>query len=209
MGQPAPDDPAIPGAAVGPPGKAQAKILEAADHPVGAALLLEQLEDGAHRPLDFLVGVEHDLVILEHQADRQREMEFTLAALLSLPPWRRADDVESGLGEGAFEAENEAVVEIRRIVRAILVDHDRSGDGTQLEQAVPLLAGACQARGLQGEHRPHLAHRHIVHQGLEVVPGRRARLAQVAVEDPDPLRRPPQLAGPGAQLDIGAPCSPG
>jgi hypothetical protein len=122
MGQPTPDDPAIPGAAVGPPGKAQAKIVEAADHPVGAALLLEQLEDGAHRPLDLLVGVEHDPVVLEHQADRQREMEFTLGRLVEFAAVEaRADDVEFGLGEGALEAENEAVVEVGRIVRSVML----------------------------------------------------------------------------------------
>jgi hypothetical protein len=49
-------------------------------------------------------------------------MEFTLGRLVELAAVEaRADDVEFGLGEGAFEAENEAVVEIRRIVRSVML----------------------------------------------------------------------------------------
>ncbi len=63
----------------------------------------------------------------------------------------------------------EAVVEIRRIVAAVLVDDQRAGQGTDLDQAVPIGVGPRQARGLQGEHGPHLSQGHLGHQPLEIV----------------------------------------
>ena len=79
----------------------------------------------------------------------------------------RADDVEFRLGERSFHAEDKTVVEIGRIVAAVLVDHEGPGDRTELQQAMPILVRARQARRFQGEDRADLTHRHIVHQGLE------------------------------------------
>src|SRR6202790_1840443 len=51
----------------------------------------------------------------------------------------RADDVQLCLSERALHAEHKAVVELGWIVTAVLVDHERAGDGAQLEQAMPVL----------------------------------------------------------------------
>lgn len=93
------------------------------------------------------------------------------------------------LGEGALHAEHEAVVELGGVVTAVLVDHERAGDGAQFEQAVPVLVRSRQPGGLQGEDRTDLTHRHIADQGLEVrTLGRcRAGLSEIAVEDPNLL----------------------
>jgi hypothetical protein len=65
------------------------------------------------------------------------------------PVEARADDVKLCLGERALHAEHKAVVELGRVVTAVLVDYQRAGDGAQLEQAVPVLVRARQARSFE------------------------------------------------------------
>ena len=96
------------------------------------------------------------------------------------------------LSEGALHAEHEAVVELGGIVTAVFVDHERAGDGAQLEETMPVLVRSCQPGGFQGEDRTDLTHRHIADQGLEVCPLGRccAGLSEIAVENPDLLGLP-------------------
>jgi len=72
----------------------------------------------------------------------------------------------------------------------------------KFEQPVPLLVGARQARHFDGEHGADRAHGDIVHQGFEVVAigDVLARLAEIAVEDPDAVGAPAQPTRFGAQL---------
>jgi hypothetical protein len=109
----------------------------------------------------------------------------------------RADDVQLGLSKGALHAEYEGVVEFGRSVYAIFVDHERSGDGAQFEQAMPVLVRARQPRCFQREDRTDVAHRHIANQGLEVRAGtcRSTGLAEIAVEDPDLFLAPAEHSG--------------
>ena len=113
-----------------------------------------------------------------------------------------SDDVQLGLGERALHAQHEAVVELARVVAAVLVDDQRVGDGAQLQQAMPVLVGAREARCLQREDRADVAHRHIADQRLEVLPARGsgARLAEVAVEDTYLLRAPAERLRLGCQI---------
>ena len=146
MSQTAPEQFAIPSPAVGPARKAKTKLLEAPDHRIGAALSLEQFEHRPNGALHFLIGVERDLIVVENKADRQSEAQLTFVRLVELAAVEaRADDVQLCLGERALHAEHKAVVELGRIVTAVLVDHERAGDGAQLEQAMPVLVGARQA----------------------------------------------------------------
>ena len=90
MGQATPQQLAVPGTAIGAAGKAQAQLVEALHHGVGGALRLEQLEHAADRTLHLPVGVEHDLVALVDEANREGKARASpLCALLSLPPCRR------------------------------------------------------------------------------------------------------------------------
>src|SRR5256884_2947291 len=193
MGQSTPEQFAIPGTAVRPPRKAKAKLLEAPDHGVGTAFSLEQFEDRSNGALHFLVRVERSFIVVESKTNRQSEVQLTFVRLVDLASVEaRADDVQLCLSERALHAEHKAVVELGWIVTAVLVDHERAGDGAQLEQAMPILVGARQPRGFQGEDRTDLAHGHIADQRLEVLAIGRSRtgLAEIAVEDPDPLRAP-------------------
>ena len=95
---------------MGAAGKAQAQFVEALHHGVGGALLFEQLEDAANRTLHLLVGVEHDLVAIPDEADRQRKAQLALVRFVELAAVQaRANDMQLGLGERALHAEHEAV----------------------------------------------------------------------------------------------------
>lgn len=114
------------------------------------------------------------------------------------------EDVKFRLGEGSLHGEDKTIVEFGGIVTAFLVDHEGAGDGTHFQKAMPILVRAGQARGFQREDRGDLFHRHIADQRLEVLApgGVRAGLAEIPVEDGDPLR-PPHLHAV-AWTDLGA-----
>src|SRR5262249_28794749 len=123
---------------------------------------MEQLEDSTYGALHFLIRIECNLLTSIHVTNRKRELELTFARLVELAAVEaRANDVQLGLRKRTLHAEHKAVVELGGVVTAILVDHQCAGDGTQLQQPVPVLVGARQARGLEREYCSHLAHRHI------------------------------------------------
>jgi hypothetical protein len=193
MGQSTPEQFAIPGTAVRPPRKAKAKLLEAPDHGVGTAFSLEQFEDRSNGALNFLVRVERNLIVVENKANRQSEVQLTLLRLVELTSVEaRADDVQLCLGERALHSEHKAVVELGRVVTAVLVDYQRAGDGAQLEQAMPILVRSCKPRRLQREDGPDLPHCHIADQRLEILAICRSGsgLAEIPVEDPNLFRIP-------------------
>ena len=70
----------------------------------------------------------------------------------------------------AFQAEQQAVVEVARIVEPVLVEDEGLGQGADLEQAMPLRGVAGQPRHLQAKHDAHLAHADRRHQLLEAFP---------------------------------------
>ena len=62
----------------------------------------------------------------------------------------------------------------------------------------------------RAEDRADLAHRHVADQGLEVGAGAcgSARLAEIAIENPDLLLAPTRVTGPCSPGCTGDPCSP-
>src|SRR5258708_40066670 len=193
MGQPTPDELAIPPTAVRSTRKEKTDLVEALNHSVGTVLLLEQREDRPDGTLHFLVGIENDLVVVKYQTNWQWKTQLTFLRSVEFGAVEaRANDVQFCLRECAFHAEDKAVVEVGRIVAAISVEHQSFGDSAQFQQSMPVLVRACQARRLQREDRTDLPHRHIAHKGLEVVAfGRQfSRLGKIPVEDSDLLRHP-------------------
>ena len=92
-------------------------------HTIGGALSIEKFEDGANRALHFLVGIESNLVAVEYQTDWQREMQLTFLRFVEFSSVEaRANDVQLCLSKRAFHAEYKAVVEVGRIVAAIVVE---------------------------------------------------------------------------------------
>src|SRR6202051_1819445 len=93
-----------------------------------------------------------NLVVVKNQTNRQRKVQLTLMRFVELAAVEaRADDVQLCLGERALHSEHKAVVELGRVVTAVLVDYQRAGDSAQLEQAMPVLVRARQARSFEGE----------------------------------------------------------
>src|SRR6516165_4745621 len=90
MGETAPNELAIPGAAVSPAWKAKAELVEALNHAVGAILLLKQLEYCPNSALHFLVWIENNLVAVVHKPNCTGKRNSPFCALLSFAPWRRA-----------------------------------------------------------------------------------------------------------------------
>src|SRR5271169_6193001 len=90
MGQPTPDELAIPDTAIRPTRKEKAELVEALNHSIGAVFLLEQFEERPDGALHFLVGIENDLVAVKYQPTGNGKRNSPFCALLSLAPWRRA-----------------------------------------------------------------------------------------------------------------------
>src|SRR6516225_7153334 len=84
MGQPTPDEFAIPYTAVRSTRKEKAELVEALNHSIGAVLLFEQREDRADGALHFLVGIENDLVAVKYQTNWQWKTQLTFLRPIEL-----------------------------------------------------------------------------------------------------------------------------
>ena len=117
--------------------------------------MAEDLEDQPHSALDLLVRSQHDApLVAVAQADRQREAELTLLGLVELAALEaRGNDVQLGLGDGSLESQQQRVVEVRRVVAAVLVDDQCPGQRADLDQPMPFQIRTSQPRGFPGQDR--------------------------------------------------------
>ena len=107
MGQPTPDELAIPGTAILAARKAKTALLEALNHAIGAALLLKQLEDGSNGALYFLVRIKNDILTIEYLTNWQREAQLAFLRFVEFAAVEaRANNVQFGLSERAFHAKD-------------------------------------------------------------------------------------------------------
>jgi len=86
MGEAAPQQFAIPGAAIGAARKAKPDFVEALDNGVCGALFFEQLEHGPDGSLHFEVRIGHDPAAVVNEANRQWKAQFALLCLVELAP---------------------------------------------------------------------------------------------------------------------------
>ena len=146
------------------------------------------------RVLDGAVGIEHDLAgRVGHQPDRQRHRQLAAARLGQDPALQAgADEVQLRLAHRALESEQQSVVEVGRVIEAVLVEDQRVGERADLQQSMPVGVVARQPRDLQAEHDPGLAQADVGDEPLEpfAVGGARAGLALVGVDHDDLLDRP-------------------
>src|SRR5687767_14110395 len=130
MNQLAPDELSIPNTTVSTPRKAQVVLLEVPNHSIGAAGLSKKGEHQSHRILNFYIGIKHHaarLVAIDI-AHGQRKTEFSALGLVAFAALEaRADKMQFGLRHGAFESEQELIVEIGRIVATIGIDDEGAG----------------------------------------------------------------------------------
>src|SRR5258708_34036270 len=134
MGQPTPDEFAIPHTAVRSTRKEKTDLVEALNHSVGTVLLLEQREDRPDGTLHFLVGIENDLVGVKYQPNWQWKTQLTFLRSVQFGAVEaRANGVQFCLRERAFNAEDKAVVEVGRILAAISDEHPSFVDSPQFD----------------------------------------------------------------------------
>jgi hypothetical protein len=106
----------------------------------------------------------------------------------------------------ALEAQEQAVIILAGIVDAFLVNDQRVGQGTDLQQVIPVAARAGEARCFKTEHGTSVLEPHCGDEPLKAIAGngRRAGLALVLIDDANPFPGPAEVQGPGHQVIL--PC---
>src|SRR5258708_7129766 len=135
VAQPTPYNLAIPRPTIGPLGKSQRAFHESLHHRKGGAGFAKEAKHQPHRAPHFFIGVRDNAALLVVAiTDGQWETQLAFLGFVELTALEaRAQKMELGLGHGPLQSEQKAVVEIRRIVAAILVDDQRLGERTQLQ----------------------------------------------------------------------------
>ena len=128
-------------------GKAQAFAGKALYHSIRGAFFLEQAEHHLHGATHLGVRVDDDAAFfVVGVAHRQRRPQLTLAGLVQLAALEApAQEMQLGLCHRALQSEQQAVVEVGRVVAAVGVDHQCVGQGAKLQQAKPVHVRARQA----------------------------------------------------------------
>ena len=110
--------------------------------------------------------------------------------------------MQLGVAHGPFDPQEQAVVVLGRIIDAILVDDERIGQATDLDETIPVAAGTSQARGFQAEDGADTAEPDLGHQVLEAVAseGGGPGVALVLVDDVDAFLGPSELLGAASQV---------
>jgi len=177
----------------------QALLPEVTDGPGRGAGAPERREERAHGLLHRGVRIEHHPARrIGHEADRQPDLQLAAAGLGALATDQSGlEHMQLGLAHRALEAQQQPVVEVARVIEAVLVADEGLGHGADLEQPMPVGGAAREAADLETEHDAHLAHAHRGDQACEALPvavGARAPL--VAVDDDDPLMVPAERDRP-------------
>jgi hypothetical protein len=169
--------------------KAEPFAAEVAQHCHRRAMVLEQGKNEPYGVLDLLVRIQHDVPErIMDQANGQREAQLALlgfrhrAALHALP-----QPMEFGLRHRPLEAEQQAIIVVRGIIDAFLVNDQGVGQGADFQQPVPVTTGAGQAGGFETEHSAGVPQAHFGHEPLEAIApdGGGARMGLVLVDHAD------------------------
>src|SRR5674476_1276011 len=99
---------------------------------IGAARFAKEAKHHFHGAPHFCIGVRNDAALLVVAiTDRQRETQLAFFRFVELTALEaRVQKMQLGLSHGPLQPEQEAVVEIRRIVATVFVDHQRRGERT-------------------------------------------------------------------------------
>jgi hypothetical protein len=105
--------------------------------------------------------------------------------------------VQFCLAHRALEPEQQAIIVDRRVENAVTVGDERVEQGADLEQLVPVAAGAGEPGHLDPEYQADATKADLGDQPLKSRPGlgRSTGPAQIIVDDHDPLRHPAKLLG--------------
>ena len=174
MPQRLPVDLALAGSFAVPPGEGQPGGAERFHDGGGRPGGLERGEQVPERALDGGVGVEDDVPGgVVDQADGQRHDQLAAAGLGDDPAAQPGpDEMELSLRHLPFHAQQQAVVEVPRVVEAVFVADQGAGHGADLQELMPVGVVAGQPGAFQAEHDPGPAQRHLGDQLLEPFPVR-------------------------------------
>ncbi|CAD6562347.1 hypothetical protein LMG28727_07718 [Paraburkholderia kirstenboschensis] len=123
----APQHVTLADAATNAPGEEDLLPAQAAYYRARGTCLAKRVKQQSHRVLDLPVWIEHRTTIGRiGQPDGQRHFEFAAPCLVENATLQaRLEDVQLGLAHRAFQAEQQAVVEVCGVVDAILVENKR------------------------------------------------------------------------------------
>ena len=178
-------------------------LLEVAHHHPRGSGALEGFEHEADGALDLLVGIEHQLLVgADDISQRRRHRQLAAARLVELSADQaRAQHVQLGFTHRPLEPEQQAVIEVGRIVEPVFVQNERLAQGADLEQAMPIARVTGESRDLQSHDHAHAAEADVGDDPLKPGPldCRRARQTEVFIDDHDLVGRPAQRQGPPLQ----------
>ena len=100
--------------------------------------------------------------------------------------------MELGLTHRAFEAEQETIIVVARVINALFINDERVCEGTDLQEVVPVAARTRQAGDFQTEHGSAVLEPDFCYQGLKAITANAggARMGLILVNDSNPLLRP-------------------
>ena len=157
---------------------------------------VEGLKDQAHRSLYFRVRIENqNAVVPIDQTDRRPHLKLAAPCFVDYSASHSGfEEVQFRLRHSPLQSEQEPVVEVCRIIDSILIENERAGQRTQLDQPMPVCGVPGQARDLQPHHQACLAKGDLTDQFLKPVPAGRlcTRLTEIAVEYVNTFKRPAQ-----------------
>jgi len=149
------------------------------------------------RLLDAAIGIQLDATTRgPAQTDWQQDPQLASASFLTNRfQGPLAEQIQFEFTHGAFEAQEESVVNQGRIVDTIRIDNDGAHHAAQLDQVMPITTVPREPRGFETKDRPDLSRADFRHESLESGSLRQARpgTAEILINDDDLLK--PQRAG--------------
>ena len=152
------------------------------------------MRNRARTRLDLDVRIEHDPAVRPvHEANGQRHLQVAATGLVQdASPQSSPQHVQLGLAHGALESQEEAVVEVRRVVHAVFVEDQRVSDRADLDESVPVRGVPGEPRDLESHDDSCPAHPDFGDEPLEAAAafGAGAGQAEVVVDHGDLLDGP-------------------
>ncbi len=122
---------------------------------VHATATLELFEDQSHDRLNLFVRIDREVAAQgPHVTDRCMVEHFPTLGFVPHPLHQAAlENVQLRLVHRSLQAEQQPVVVLARVVKAVCIRQQRAVDGAQLQQRMPILAGARQPAHLQAQNQ--------------------------------------------------------
>jgi hypothetical protein len=187
----------VTNAAPGAGGKEEMLCGEVLDDRECRAGVIKPVQGESDRLLDLLIGVEDDLTGgVINETGRWTKAELTFLGFFQLAAHEAtAEPVEFRLAHGSFEAQEEPVIVLTGIVDPFFVHHQRVGQGTNLDEAIPITARAGEARRFQAEDSAGTSQTDLRDEELKAVStdGGSPGMALILIDDRDMLTGPSQI----------------